>query len=46
MGNTCTCINNEDKDRDEFKSIITDRRDKEKHVITIQKNFRGYRARK
>ena len=46
MGNTCKCFNEEGKDREEFQSLTTDRRQKEQHVVTIQKNFRGYKARK
>jgi len=46
MGNTCTCFNEDNKDREEFESLATDRKNREHHAITIQKNFRGYKARK
>ncbi len=46
MGNTCTCFNDDNKDREEFESLATNRKNKEQHAITIQKNFKGYKARK
>ena len=46
MGNACTCINEESRDKEEFKNITSDRKDKEKHVIVIQKHFRAFQARK
>lgn len=49
MGNSCTCINEEQKDRDEFKSVTnsnTQKKIREEDVIKIQANFRGYQARK
>jgi hypothetical protein len=29
MGNSCTCINEDQKDREEFKNITTDRKARE-----------------
>lgn len=46
MGNTCTCFNDDNKDREEFQSLGTDRKNREQHAILIQKNYRGHKARK
>jgi hypothetical protein len=48
MGNSCTCIHEESKDRDEFLSSSEFRKDykKEECILKIQKNYRGHVARK
>ena len=47
MGNACTCINEESKDRDEFKSNTTEKLAiNEESVVKIQSNYRGFKARK
>ncbi len=46
MGNTCACLNDENKDREEFQSMLTEKKNRENHAITIQKNFKGFKARK
>ena len=46
MGNTCACFNEDNKDRDEFKSIVNKNNIKNEDVVKIQANFRGYKARK
>ena len=54
MGNSCTCITEEQKDRDEFKSVQTGgagtlqstRLNRDEKVVMIQKNYRGHLARK
>ena len=35
MGNSCACINEGDKDNDEFKSIITRNNIKDEDVVKI-----------
>ena len=46
MGNACTCINEDSKDRDEFKSTTTEKKAiDEESVIKIQSNYRGFKAR-
>ncbi len=49
MGNTCTCITECQTENDDVQNMINDKRplqDKEKSVLSIQTNFRGYLARK
>jgi hypothetical protein len=54
MGNTCACFNDDNKDKEEFKSVRTgnliEGRDNSKaedqEALTIQKHYRGYQARK
>ena len=47
MGNACTCINEDQKDRDEFKSNTTEKLPiNEESVVKIQSNYRGFIARK
>ena len=47
MGNACTCINEDQKDRDEFKSATTEKLPiNEESVVKIQTNYRGWKARK
>ena len=57
MGNSCTCITDEQKDREEFRSggvaqnqylgsAVSGRKNREDQIIMIQKNVRGRQARK
>lgn len=54
MGNSCTCITEDQKDREEFKAThvaasgagITARQNKEEKIVMIQKNYKGHLARK
>ena len=47
MGNSCTCIHEDQKDRDEFQSTSQNtKQNKEENAIKIQKNFKGFKARK
>ena len=52
MGNSCTCITDEQKDREEFRSggvaqnqylgsVVSGRKNREDQIIMIQKNVRG-----
>ena len=45
MGNTCTCIDDQ-KDKNELKTVQNKDYIQEKEIIKIQASFRGHQARK